>query len=257
MVHAGTMAATGDRLESARTRAVAAIDDYAAEMRRVNGARLGEGLIATRAMKDRVEAVFAEGLRRFDQSGEYAADGAIDLVAWLRAKCKLSGGAAAERVGIARQLQHLPQTSKAFATGELGYQHVAVLARTAEHVGAATVRKAEGSLLALAETMDPGQFTGVAKNFEHRVDAQAALAEANRAYQRRYLTISEPLDGIVRIDGLLDVEAGAWSATPSMPLCRRPETMTGRRGSGAPTGWSSSASRVPSARRTGPGRGRT
>src|SRR6184192_2114204 len=203
------MAAAGDRLESARIRAVAAVDDYAAELRRVDGARLGEGLIETRALKDRVEAVFAEGLCRFDQSGEYAADGAIDLVAWLRSKCKLSGGAAAERVGIARQLQHLPQTSKAFATGELGYQHVAVLARTAEHVGAAIVRKAEASLLALADTMDPGQFTGVAKNFEHRIDAQAALTEANRAHQRRYLTISEPLDGIVRLDGLLDAEAGA------------------------------------------------
>src|SRR5438094_988113 len=148
MVHAARMAATGDRLESARSRAIAAIDDYAAEMRRVDGTRLGQGLIETRALKDRVEAVFAEGLRRFDQSGEYAADGAIDLVAWLRSKCKLSGGAAAERVGIARQLQHLPQTSKAFATGELGYQHVAVLARTAEHVGAGAVRKAEASLVA-------------------------------------------------------------------------------------------------------------
>jgi uncharacterized protein DUF222/HNH endonuclease len=226
------MAATGDRLESARTRAVAAIDDYAAEMRRVDGARLGEGLIETRALKDRVEAVFAEGLRRFDQSGEYAGDGAIDLVAWLRSKCKLSGGAAAERVGIARQLQHLPQTSKAFATGELGYQHVAVLARTADHVGAAVVRKSESSLLRLAVTMDPGQFTGVAKNFEHRVDAQAALAEANRAYQRRYLTISEPLDGIVRIDGVLDAEAGALvrnAVNASGPPAKDDERTPGQR----------------------------
>ncbi|TMG47921.1 MAG: DUF222 domain-containing protein, partial [Chloroflexi bacterium] len=226
------MAAARDRLESARIRAVAAVDDYAAELRRVDGARLGEGLIETRALKDRVEAVFAEGLRRFDQSGEYAADGAIDLVAWLRAKCKLSGGAAAERVGIARQLQHLPQTSKAFATGELGYQHVAVLARTAEHLGAAIVRKAEASLLALADTMDPGQFTGVAKNFEHRIDAQAALTEANRAHQRRYLTISEPLDGIVRIDGLLDVEAGALvrnAVNAGLPPARDDDRTPGQR----------------------------
>src|SRR5213595_2275751 len=226
------MAAAGDRLESARIRAVAAIDNYAAELRRVDGARLGEGLIETRALKDRVEAVFAEGLRRFDQSGEYAADGAIDLVAWLRAKCKLSGGAAAERVGIARQLQHLPQTSKAFATGELGYQHVAVLARTAEHLGAAIVRKAEGSLLALADTMDPGQFTGVAKNFEHRIDAQEALTEANQAHQRRYLTISEPLDGIVRVDGLLDVEAGALvrnAVNAGLPPARDDDRTPGQR----------------------------
>ena len=203
------MAAAGDRLESARIRAVAAVDDYAAELRRVDGARLGEGLIETRALKDRVEAVFAEGLRRFDKSGEYAAEGAVDLVAWLRSRCKLSGGAAAERLGIARQLEHLPQTASAFATGQLAYQHVAVMARTAEHVGAEAVHKAEASLLRLAETLDAGQFTGVAKTFEHRVDAQAALAEANRAHQRRYLTVSEPLDGIVRIDGLLDLEAGA------------------------------------------------
>src|SRR5438046_5481749 len=226
------MAAAGDRLESARIRAVAAVDDYAAEMRRVDGARLGGGLIGTRALKDRVEAVLAEGLRRFDQSGEYVADGAIDLVAWLRAKCKLSGGAAAERVGIARQLQHLPQTSKAFATGELGYQHGAVLARTAEHLGAAIVRKAEASLLALADTMDPGQFTGVAKNFEHRIDAQAALTEANRAHQRRYLTISEPLDGIVRVDGLLDVEAGALvrnAVNAGLPPARDDDRTPGQR----------------------------
>ena len=41
-------------------------------------AQLGEGLIAVReAGIDSLEAVFAEGLRRFDKSGEYAADGAL------------------------------------------------------------------------------------------------------------------------------------------------------------------------------------
>ncbi|HKV30337.1 MAG TPA: DUF222 domain-containing protein, partial [Candidatus Dormibacteraeota bacterium] len=53
------------------------------------------------------------------------------------------------------------------------------------------------------------QFTTVAKNFEHRVDAAGALAEANHAYQRRYFHISEPQDGMVRVDGVLDAEGGA------------------------------------------------
>jgi hypothetical protein len=57
--------------------------------------------------------------------------------------------------------------------------------------------------------MDPGQFTTVAKNFEHRVDAAGALAEANHAYQRRYFHIGEPQDGLVRLDGVLDAEGGA------------------------------------------------
>jgi len=171
---------------------------------------VGEGLIKVReAGIDPLEAVFATGLRRFDKSGEYAADGALGIIPWLRSRCGLSGGAAAERVEIGRQLEQLPQTQKAFANGDLGYQHVAILARTAEHVGVAEVRKAEASLLKAAETMDAGQFTGVAKNFEHRVDATAALAEANRAYERRYLHVSEPTDGLVRLDGVVDAEGGA------------------------------------------------
>ncbi len=178
--------------------------------RRADGAELADGLVKIReAGIDPMEAAFAAGVRRFEKSGEYVGDGALTIVPWLRSNCKLSAGAAAERVEIARQLEQLPQTQKAFASGEVGYQHVAILARTAEHVGSAAVAKAEASLLKAAETMDPGQFTGVAKHFEHRVDAAAALVEANRAYERRYLHVSDPTDGMVRLDGLLDVEGGA------------------------------------------------
>src|SRR2546426_6925192 len=94
------------------------------------------------------------------------------------------------------------------------------MARTAEHVGAAAVRKAEASLLKAAETMDPGQFVGVAKNFEHRVDAAGALAETNRAYERRYFHIGEAVDGLVRLDGLLDAEAGATVRTALNPFMK-------------------------------------
>src|SRR6266496_436450 len=183
-------------------------------IRGADGEGLGEGLIQIReAGIDPLEAIFATGVRRFDQSGEYKADGALSLTAWLRWKCKLSGGAAMERVEIARQLEKLPRTGAAFANGDVGYQHVAILARTAEHVGTAAVRKEEANLLQAAQTMDPGQFTTVAKNFEHRVDAAGALAEANRAYERRYFHIGEPVDGVVRLDGVLDAEGGATLRT--------------------------------------------
>jgi uncharacterized protein DUF222/HNH endonuclease len=174
------------------------------------GAVLGEALIQIReAGIDPLEAVFADGLRRFDKSEEYAADGATGAVAWLRWKCRLSAGAAAERLTVARQVDPLPKTEQAFSRGELSYQHVAVLARTAEHVGVDAVRKAETAFLKPAATHDPGQLVGIAKDFEHRTDAQAALAEANRAHERRYLHIGEPVDGLVRLDGLLDTEGGA------------------------------------------------
>jgi len=209
MVQDKSMAASGDRSGTPLARIKAALDDLPHWLSTLDDASLGEPLIEIREVIDRSESVFADGVRRFDESGEYKADGALSLTAWLRWKCKLSGGAAAERVEVARQLEKLPQTETAFANGDVGYQHVAALARTAEHVGAAAVRKEEASLLQAARTMDPGQFTAVAKSFEHRVDAAGALAEANHAYQRRYLHIGEPIDGLVRLDGLLDAEGGA------------------------------------------------
>ena len=183
-------------------------------IRQADGQDLGEGLIQIReAGIDSLEAVFADGLRRFDESGEYAADGALSVIAWLKGRCKLSGGAAAERVGIARQIEQLPMTGEAFARGDLGYQHVAMIARTAEHVGAGAVRKVESTLLQAAKTHDPGQFAGITKDLEHRIDAEGALAEANRAYERRYLHVGESQDGLIRLDGLLDAEGGATLRT--------------------------------------------
>jgi hypothetical protein len=214
------MAASGDRLRTPLARIKAALDDLPAWLRTVDDASLGEPLIEIRAVIDRSEAVFADGVRRLDKSREYKADGALSVIDWLKWKCKLSGGAAAERLEIARQLEKLPKTEAAFANGDLGYQHVAIMARTAEHVGAATVRKEESKLLEAAQTSDPGQFTSVAKNFEHRVDADGALAEANRAYERRYLHLSGPVNGLVRLDGLLDAEGAATLRTALQPFMK-------------------------------------
>jgi hypothetical protein len=173
------------------------------------GSARANGLITLRSTITQLEAIFADGVHGFDDAGEYAEDGALSSVAWLKWKCKLSGGAAAERVGIARQIEKLPKTQEAFAKGEVGFQQVAMLARTAENVGAGPVREHEATLLQAATTMDPGRFASVTKDFEHRVDADSVLAEANRAYARRYLHISEPSNGLVRLDGLLDAEGGA------------------------------------------------
>ena len=173
------MAASGSVVELRNSRArtaaqhlQAAVSRIAACVLEADGPELGELLIQIREVGvDPLEAAFATGVRRFDRSGGYAADGALSVVAWLKWKCKLSGGAAAERVEIGKQLERLPKTEEAFARGDLGYQHVAVIARTAENVGAEAVRTEERNLLKAAQSMDPGQFTTVAKNFEHRVDA--------------------------------------------------------------------------------------
>ena len=211
------MAALGMLVEPAKSELQGAAEDLKIAVQRMatciraaDAVELGEALLHIREVGiDPLEAVFAKGLRRFDKSGDYKADGALSAVAWVRERCNLSGGAAAERVNVARQLETLPQIEKALAKGNVGYQHVALIARAAENVGSAPVQKEEQNLLKAAQTMDPGRFAAVAKGFEHRVDAAAALLEANHAYERRYLHLSEPQNGMVRLDGMLDLEGGA------------------------------------------------
>src|SRR5438552_16004269 len=145
------MAAAGSMIELRTSPAQRAANQLQAAVKRVSayaqeaeGAGLGELLILIREVGiDPLEAAFAAGVRRFDRSGEYAADGALSVTAWLKWKCKLSGGAAAERVEIGKQLERLPKTEEAFARGDLGYQDVAGIGRTAENVGTAAVRTAE------------------------------------------------------------------------------------------------------------------
>jgi hypothetical protein len=219
-------------------RGLAALPGYVARLR---DADLGPVVIKTREIADRNEAVSAEAVRRFEKSGAWAADGALNMVAWLCTNGKLSGSAAMERISIARQLEQLPETAQAFQRGDLGYQHVAIMARTAEYVGTAAVRQAESTLLQAAQTHDPGQFVGIAKEFECQTDQAAVLAEANRAYSRRYLHLSEPANGLVRLDGLLDAEGAATVKTAIEALMSVParddERTAGQRRADALVEW--------------------
>src|SRR5256885_608506 len=70
------------------------------------------------------------------------------------------------------------------------------------------------------QPMDPGQFVAVTKNFEHQVDAESALSEANRAHQRRYLQIGEAINGLVRIEGQVTPDAGAIIRTAIEPYAK-------------------------------------
>ena len=78
------MAASGDRSGTPLARIKAALDDLPGWLRTIEDSSLGEPLIEIRAIIDRSEAVFADGVRRFDKLGEYKADGALSLTAWLR-----------------------------------------------------------------------------------------------------------------------------------------------------------------------------
>jgi Domain of unknown function (DUF222) len=222
MPHDGSMAESGRRDESPLDLMRRAMKALPAWIDKQRDQDLGPIAIEMREMVNRTEGFSAEVIRRFEKSGAWAHDGALDMVSWLKSNGKLSGSAAMERVAMARQLEKLPETAHAFQRGDLGYQHVAILTRTAEKVGTGVFKKEEARLLEAAQAADPGNFARVAKAFEFRVDQAAALAEVNRAHSRRYLRLSEPKDGLVYLEGFLDAEGGAVVKTALDALMRPP-----------------------------------
>ncbi|MEO6796798.1 MAG: hypothetical protein ABI401_04135 [Candidatus Dormibacter sp.] len=96
----------------------------------------------------------------------------------------------------------------------MGYEHVAIMTRTAERVGTAAVQKAESALLAQAQVHDPGHFVTIATEFEHREDAEAALRESNRAFSRRWTIWPSSAAGTT---GCCTRKAGSSSATITAP----------------------------------------
>ena len=192
----------------------AAIDRCASEpLAELPDAALAEDLVELRRGVDRLEAEFARRLRPFDKHHGCAAEGAISTVSWLRHRCRISGGAATERVAMARHLAELPQTAAAFGEGEVGFEQARVITRAAESIGDDLMRGAEQILVEAAQRLDPQRLQIAADHLRHYLAPERMQRDAKDEHERRALFISPLLDGVFRIDGHLDREGGACLLT--------------------------------------------
>ena len=185
------------------------LDGCAAEaVGELSDAALAEDLVELRRAADRVEAEFARRLAVFDRRKVCHREGALSTTSWLRHRCKLTGGAAAERVAMARHLAELPQTAAAFGRGEVGYEHTRVITRAAESIGDEVMKGAEHILVEAAGRLDPQRLQIAADHLKHYLAPERMRRDANDEHDRRALFISPLLDGY-RIDGHFDREGGA------------------------------------------------
>jgi hypothetical protein len=116
-------------------------------------------------------------------------------------------------VRLGRRLEELPETTQAFAEGEINLQQVAVITRTVEEVGAEMARDAEPILLEAARGLDAGQLHVVTGHLRHCLDPDGSLEQHKHNQERRRLHISQTWDGLFVLDGLFDPEGGAMLQT--------------------------------------------
>ncbi|HKF74693.1 MAG TPA: DUF222 domain-containing protein, partial [Candidatus Dormibacteraeota bacterium] len=179
------------------------------DLQALPGPLLGEHLVALRGLVDALESEFTRAVGALDRSGAYREDGALSPTAWLRYQCRLAPGLGSEHVRVARRLADLPETARAFSAGEVGFAHAAILTRTVDEVGLDAALEAQPSLLAVARDHDPRRLRMAARVLRHCVDQDGDLAEIDREFERRRLWLSETVDGVYVLNGILDPEGGA------------------------------------------------
>src|SRR5512140_1520644 len=93
--------------------------------------RLGDEIGRMAAQIDAATHRLLTCIRRFDESGEWARQGATSCAHWLNWRIGLDDGAAREKVRVARALGGLPRIDDALRRGVISYSKVRAMTRVA------------------------------------------------------------------------------------------------------------------------------
>jgi hypothetical protein len=139
-------------------------------------------------------------IRRFDEHAGWLKWGFENCAEWLHWRCDLSLSACREKVRVAQALKTLPAIGSAFAEGRLSYSKVRALTRVAH-------RGNEHELVGFALKTTAARVEERCR--ELRCGTDASVAEANRAYACRSLSVyRDPVRGTLRITVELPLESG-------------------------------------------------
>jgi hypothetical protein len=204
----------------------AAVDQLAAQdPAGLPDAVAAERVLVLRTLLDRLEGQWLRELAAVDARGAAGAElggRAPSTAGWLRARARLTAGAARQHVGVARALHRgpLPQTAAALAAGELSGGHAVVLAQGTSDLDPATTAAAEPVLVDAARRLDPAGLRRVVAHLRVVADPDREDQQAQRRFEQRGLQVAETWQGMVALHGLLDPEAGETLLAALDPLTR-------------------------------------
>src|ERR1700680_3533116 len=184
----------------------------------VSGPELAKNLISLGQAVDLILLEFSRVAAECAQTDEYDQQGFDSPVSWIKRNCPLPGGAAAGRVCAGEQLERLTESTAAVAEGRIGFAHFALLARTAEAVGA---RFNETRLLKQASQLSVMRFRNACMHARHAANPEDYVTEEKQGVEARSLTLTTVDNGLVFVNGILDKVGGAALRTALEPLAKR------------------------------------
>ncbi len=135
-------------------------------MRTTDIDRLGDEIAELAAHLDAATHRLFTLIRRFDESGGWADQGALSCAHWLSWRVGLELGAAREHVRVARALAGLPLADVALSRGEISYSKVRALTRVATPA-------TEAALLDMARSSTASQLERICRGYRRAMQNAA------------------------------------------------------------------------------------
>ena len=204
-------------------RLVARVEEFCAAPIRETGPELTADLREVARGRNLLDLKFSEMAAAFAATDEFDREGSYSPIHWIRTNCHMTGGAAADRVAVGEQVERVPQTVEAMAGGQIGFPHLALIAREAEALveSGSEEQFDEAKLLAEAKQFSVGRFRNFCHHYRHSIDPQGYAAREAEAAQARVLNVTTGEGGMLWIRGVLDPEGGAVLLTALEPLAKR------------------------------------
>lgn len=182
-----------------------------------------EQLVAMRRVIDQLEGLWLAAAADFSGSGELAESGHRTLAAWMRDRCRLAPPEASGRAKVAFAVSDSQTlTGSALREGSVSWRHAQVIDQILLQVPVTHRADAERALVDNARHLDPAELRRLGDRLIHCFDQDSADEAAIRRLERRGLTFSETIDGMVSVSGLLDPVNGAALITAVNTRCRPP-----------------------------------
>ena len=181
------------------------------------GEEIGTRLAELQRQIDFLQLEFARLSFEFTGSKYYEDEGFTTALNWIRVNCRIQEGTAADRLAVGRCLERLPESHKAMESGEIGFAHLVVLARTSEAV---RENFDEAELLDKAKANSPGKLHHLCEHYRHAKDPVRFASEQAEIAEQRKLQLSSWPNGVLSIKGFLDPAAGAAFRGALQPFLR-------------------------------------
>jgi hypothetical protein len=214
----------GADLQAKVAQAHALLADIAAEINSDTSGQVAVALLPdVLAAVRQGELVTCRLIERADRTGEYRVDGAASITAYVRQISGERGPWASLRVHLGRALaDNLPMTLKTWQAGHLGMAHATVIDKATKKLTDPDLISAlEAYLADLATDHTPKELAAAAEELLANATPEQTADETASKRSAQQLSLSQTLDGMWRLDGWLDAEAGLIVSTAITAFLRK------------------------------------